>query len=256
MKNKTEKGRIQEEEYIFPYHYVPRFESGVFTQNININWGFEYLSSLEFLLELLKEIPFKSLIDVGCGDGRFCSEAAKRFPGRHICGVDISERAVSLACALNPGVEFFAGDIIDPAFKNLKEIRGGFDLAVSVEVLEHIKPAEASLFIEKTAHLLKPGGRLILTVPTLNTPLQAKHYRHFDYEMLEKLLKPEFAIEKCFYLNKISRGTDFIRKLLSNRIFILNSRRLRRWIYKRYVRKNLTADSKNGRRIVISAIKK
>jgi 2-polyprenyl-3-methyl-5-hydroxy-6-metoxy-1,4-benzoquinol methylase len=82
-KIETDKGRILEE-YIFPYHYIPRFEPGVFTQNMNINWGFEYLSSMEFLFGLLNDIPFKSLIDVGCGDGRFCSEAARRFPGRRI----------------------------------------------------------------------------------------------------------------------------------------------------------------------------
>jgi 2-polyprenyl-3-methyl-5-hydroxy-6-metoxy-1,4-benzoquinol methylase len=255
-KSETEKGRIQEEEYIFPYHYVPRFESGVFTQNININWGFEYLSSMEFLLGLLRDIPFKSLVDVGCGDGRFCSEAAKRFPGRRICGIDVSERAVSLARALNPGAEFLTGDITDSAFKGMKSVRGGFDLGVSVEVLEHIKPAGASRFIEKIALLLKPGGKLILTVPTLNTPLQAKHYRHFDYDTLEKLLKPSFGIERFYYLNRISHGTDLIRKVLSNRLFILNGRRLRGRIYKYYVKKYLIADNGNARRIVISAVKR
>jgi cyclopropane fatty-acyl-phospholipid synthase-like methyltransferase len=254
-KIETDKGHIQEEEYIFPYHYIPRFESGVFTQTMNINWGFEYLSSLEFLLGLLNNIPFKSLIDVGCGDGRFCSEAAKRFPGRRICGVDVSERAISLARALNPEVEFLAGDITNSAFKKMESLKGGFDLAVSIEVLEHIKPAEASRFMEKTALLLKPGGRLILTAPTLNTPLQAKHYRHFDFDSLDKLLKPNFNIEQFYYLNRISHGTDLLRKALSNRLFIINNRRLRGWIYKYYFKKYLIADITTGRRIIISAVK-
>jgi len=255
-KIETDKRRIQEEEYIFPYHYIPRFESGVFTQTMNINWGFEYLSSMEFLLRLLNDIPFKSLIDVGCGDGRLCSEAERRFPGRRICGIDVSERAISLARTLNPEVEFLAGDITNSAFKNMESIKGGFDLAVSVEVLEHIRPAEASRFVEKTGLLLKPGGRLILTAPTLNTPLQAKHYRHFDCDTLEKLLLPNFNIEQFYYLNRISRRTALLRKVLSNRLFIINSKRLRGWIYKYYVKKYLIADAATGRRIIISAIKR
>jgi 2-polyprenyl-3-methyl-5-hydroxy-6-metoxy-1,4-benzoquinol methylase len=254
-KIETEKRRIQEEEYIFPYHYIPRFESGVFTQTMNINWGFEYLSTMEFLLGLLKDIPFKSLIDVGCGDGRFCSEAAKRFPGKRICGIDVSERAISLARALNPEVEFLAGNITTSPFKEMKSAKGGFDLAVSIEVLEHIKPAEAPRFIEKIALLLKPGGKLILTVPTLNTPLQTKHYRHFDYDTLEQLLKPNFNIEQFYYLNRISRGTDLIRKVLSNRLFIINSKRLRGWIYEYYIKKYVIAKASTGRRIVVSAVK-
>jgi 2-polyprenyl-3-methyl-5-hydroxy-6-metoxy-1,4-benzoquinol methylase len=255
-KIEKEKGRIQEEEYIFPYHYIPRFESGVFTQNMNINWGFEYLSSMEFIFGLLNDIPFKSLIDVGCGDGRFCSEVAKRFPGRRICGIDISERAISLARALNPAGEFLTGDITDIVFKNLAYIKGGFDLAVSVEVLEHIKPTETLRFMEQTARLLKPGGRLILTAPTLNTPLQTKHYRHFDFDALDKLLKPNFNIEQSYYLNRISNGTSLIRKVLSNRLFIINSKCLRKWIYKYYVKKYLIADASTGRRIIISAVKR
>jgi 2-polyprenyl-3-methyl-5-hydroxy-6-metoxy-1,4-benzoquinol methylase len=255
-KIETEKGRIQEKEYIFPYEYVPRFESGVFTQNININWGFEYLSSMEFIFGLLNDIPFKSLIDVGCGDGRFCSEAARRFPGRRICGIDVSEKAISLARALNPMGEFLTGDITDNVFKNMASIKSVFDLAVSVEVLEHIKPAEALRFMEQTARLLIPGGRLILTAPTLNTPLQTKHYRHFDCNALEKLLKPSFKIEKFYYLNRISRGTSLIRKVLSNRLFIINSKCLREWIYKYYVKKYLIADIANSKRIIISAVKR
>ena len=258
MKKKsiTGKGLIQEKEYIFPYHYIPRFEGGVFAQYMNLNWGFEYLSAMEFIINLLKGVPFKSLIDVGCGDGRFCSEAARHFPNRRICGIDISDRAVSLAQALNPNLEFICGDSSDVSSVRNKSIKSGFDLAVSIEVLEHIAPAEANRFLKNIAAFLKDRGKLILTVPSINSPLQEKHYRHFDYETLEKLLQPSFKIEAVYFINKISFGIALIRKFLTNRFFIVNSPFLRKTLYRRYCKKYLSADSGNCKRIVILASKK
>jgi SAM-dependent methyltransferase len=252
----TGKGLIQEKEYIFPYHYIPRFEGGIFAQYMNLNWGFEYLSSMEFIIDLLKEVPFESLIDVGCGDGRFCAEAAKRFPGRRICGVDISERAVSLARALNPELEFIRGDISDVSSLQDKTYKNGFDLAVSIEVLEHIKPEEADRFLKNMAAFLKSGGKLLLTVPSVNSPLQEKHYRHFDYAAIEKLLQPYFKIEDVSYINRISLRVTLIRKFFTNRFFIVNSQFFRKMLYRRYCKKHLSAHSRNCKRLVILAGKK
>lgn len=259
MHGKKEFGKkelIQEEEYLFPYHYIPRLEKGVFSQFMNLNWGFEYLSAMEYLLNLLEKQRFESLVDAGCGDGRFCSEASRRFPGKRILGIDVSSRAVSIAGALNPGLEFISCDITDTASASTKSLEGSFDMAVSVEVLEHIKPEECEKFLLHVSKLIKRGGRLLLTVPTVNTPLQEKHYRHFTLELLKGLVEPYFEIESVFYLNKISWSANLLRKLMTNRVFIINSPLLRKWFYRRYCRKNLAAESGNGKRIVILSIKK
>lgn len=258
MKKKsiTGKGLIQEKEYIFPYHYIPRLEGGVFAQHMNLNWGFEYLSSMEFIFDLLNEVPFKSLIDVGCGDGRFCAEAVKHFPGKRVCGMDISNRAISIAQALNPGVEFICGDISGMSSARNKSFKEAFDIAVSVEVLEHIPPAGADRFLKNMASFLKPKGKLVLTVPSVNSPLQEKHYRHFDSGSIEKLLQPYFDIKKVYFLNKISFPAVLIRKFLTNRFFIVNSRFIRRFLYRHYCKKHLLAEQRSCKRIVIFAEKR
>src|ERR1043166_3143274 len=69
---------IQETEYQFPYHYIPTLENGNFSQVRKLRWGYEYLSYLRFILSRLDKIEFASLLDVGCGEGRFLCEVQKR----------------------------------------------------------------------------------------------------------------------------------------------------------------------------------
>src|SRR4051812_16394470 len=87
-----EREAIQEAEYEFPYHYIPQLENGNFSQVRKLRWGYEYLSYLRFILAQLEKLEFASLLDVGCGEGRFLSEVSKRFPDKNLKGVDRSQR--------------------------------------------------------------------------------------------------------------------------------------------------------------------
>src|SRR6185503_8675271 len=124
---------IQETEYQFPYHYIPTLENGNFSQVRKLRWGYEYLSYLRFILCSLQKIEFDSLLDVGCGEGRFLHEASKRFPEQRLVGMDLSARAVEYAKLLNPTVEFWSGDITDATLVSEK-----FDVITLIETLEHI----------------------------------------------------------------------------------------------------------------------
>ena len=70
MDNVQEK---QDEEYAFPYHYVSQFRNG-FTQVFNDTWGINYVSTIEYIIDQLKNEKFSSLMDIGCGDGRLVRE--------------------------------------------------------------------------------------------------------------------------------------------------------------------------------------
>jgi len=59
--------KLQEDEYEFPYHYLPTRDNLTYRHFKALNWGHEYLAYLEFLNNLLKMVPFQSLCDVGCG---------------------------------------------------------------------------------------------------------------------------------------------------------------------------------------------
>jgi len=68
-----------------------------------------------------------------------------------------------------------------------------FDLAVAVEVLEHVE--EDGLFLHEVARVLRPGGVFLMTTPngdTTPTPHNADHKRHYTRAQLHELLGAVF----------------------------------------------------------------
>jgi 2-polyprenyl-3-methyl-5-hydroxy-6-metoxy-1,4-benzoquinol methylase len=237
---------IQEAEYEFPYHYIPRLEGGNFSQVRKLRWGYEYLSYLRFILARLETIEFESLLDVGCGEGRFLSEVSKRFPNKKLAGADTSARALEYARLLNPQLKFTCGDITDPEL-----LAERFDVITLIETLEHVPPPEVPGFVRGLRHYLKSDGRLILSVPSENLRLNRKHYQHFNLDSLRSALRPHFAVTHHYFLNRISRWDKLLGKLLDNRLFILNEPRLLNALYRRYESSLLNALESDGKRICV-----
>src|SRR5688500_18918104 len=109
--------QLQEEEYNFPYHYVSEYKNG-FSQCFNDTWGINYISTIEFILSKLKGEEFNSLVDIGCGDGRLSKEIHDTFPGKHVEGIDYSDRAIKIAKALNPKIPFKNINILEENLSN------------------------------------------------------------------------------------------------------------------------------------------
>lgn len=241
----------QEDEYSFPYHHVVRRTNNRFSQCFNDEWGINYLATVEHLLDVISNEEFSSAIDVGCGDGRFSMELAKQFPSRRIVGVDISKRAISLAQAMFSYGEFRCVDIVS---ENLGD---SFDLAVLMEVYEHIRPSDASEFCKALADLLTPGGILYVTVPHENKPVEAKHYRHFTSKSLQEELARDFDILSMTFFEKIDFRKKLIDILLTNDMFVLNNGTISNMLYGYYCKKLfLTNNEDVCQRILVRAQKK
>ncbi len=106
-------------------------------------------------------------LDVGCGTGRVSFALAER--GYTVRGIDSEARVIDLARRIAAGracggkgqgrVEFAVGD-----FRSAAVVQpNAYDLVVCSEVLEHIEDYHP--VIEHMHAALKPGGRLIITVP-------------------------------------------------------------------------------------------
>ena len=54
----SEQFNLQEEEYEFPYHYIPTFKNGNFSQTIHWSWGFRYLGGIKIVMDCLKNEQF------------------------------------------------------------------------------------------------------------------------------------------------------------------------------------------------------
>jgi len=103
------------------------------------------------------------VLDIGAGYG-FIEELIQK-EGRKIslCGIDISP---SGAERLNSkfGNKFKVGDI-----RKIPYPSNSFDAIFVLEVLEHIAPAETFLAFNEVKRVLRPGGILIISVPTNET---------------------------------------------------------------------------------------
>lgn len=177
----------QEQEYIIPYHYLITYDKLLSfpTKLIACPHYINYLSIVK------KELaPFRGqrIIDIGCGDGRFCHEL--KGENAVVYGVDCSERAVTFASIMNPQANFQLGDITE----RLSFDDASFDQIVLIETLEHIQPDLIPHAMKEIHRVLNDEGELIITVPHINRKLDSKHYQHFTAKNLRSVLSSLFKI--------------------------------------------------------------
>jgi SAM-dependent methyltransferase len=121
------------------------------------------------------------LLDAGCGGGRHCFGAQSR--GAHVIGLDLDREALRIAQlgiaqrktegACGGGV--LCGDVFRLPFPD-----GRFDRVICAEVMEHVHDYEGAL--RELARVLRPGGRMAVTIPTAIT----EHvYLHLTREYFE-----------------------------------------------------------------------
>jgi SAM-dependent methyltransferase len=191
--------QTQESQYAFPYHYLD-VGSDHHRQVIAI----EYLSLLNRVKRQLAPFHGQSILDAGCGDGRFCYEL--RSERAEVTGVDYSERALAFARAFNPDVQFHCQPL------HTLELGREFDAITLIEVIEHIPPPLLPQAIQRIARHLSSAGRLVVTVPSKNLPLSPKHEQHFDEASLRAVLEPSFTVESV---------TGYARTGWERRIYLL-----------------------------------
>jgi 2-polyprenyl-3-methyl-5-hydroxy-6-metoxy-1,4-benzoquinol methylase len=226
---------IQDDDYSFPYHYVPQFREE-YTHTYSWPWGIYYASAMEFVLDRLALLNPEAIADVGTGDGRMVREINITLPNKKVIGFDYSERAIQLAKALNPTLEFYQADIT----KNT--ITERFDVITLIEVFEHIPLESANDFAKSIRRLLVNDGHLIVTVPHKNIPTSKKHFQHFSAEKLQSYFRDDFIVEKLVFLDKKGPVVSIVRWILENPYFILKHWGLRNRIYSFYKRHFLIAD--------------
>ena len=108
-----------------------------------------------WMLEALGDVSGKRVIDIGCGEGRFCRLLAGL--GADVTGIDLTEALVDRARSLAVGrEEYIVGNAED-----LSPIDDEcFDLAVSYIVLVDLFDHRGS--IQSAFRVLRPGGRLVV----------------------------------------------------------------------------------------------
>lgn len=118
--------------------------------------------------DLPKAWPGGRLLDVGFGDGSFLEAASAA--GWRASGVDFDAATVDSARAR--GLDAHWGSI--DAYRGCSEL---FDVITMSHVIEHVH--EPAALLENAYRLLKPGGRLWLETPNLESLGHRKFGRHW-----------------------------------------------------------------------------
>jgi SAM-dependent methyltransferase len=103
-------------------------------------------------------VPGSRILDIGCGSGGFLHAAR--------------ERSSAVVCGVEPHEEF-RGRLSQDGFQvrqSLSECAGErYDVALLFHVLEHVE--DPVRFLQEIRSLLKPGGTLVVEVPSMTDPL-------------------------------------------------------------------------------------
>lgn len=110
------------------------------------------------VVQFLESIaPGSTILDVGCGNGKYLS---LRSNDCTVHGCDASPELVKIARENHPNTHVIEANALKLPYKD-----NAFDAVMSVAVLHHMKtPEDRSTFISELQRVLKPNGRLLVTV--------------------------------------------------------------------------------------------
>jgi len=123
-----------------------------------------------------------SVLEVGCGTGRFLMQLAKAWPNARCTGADIDPTGIEIArnkigmAGMGSRIEVIESDVGDLP-------QGSFDAVVMIEVLHEIAPQIRQHVIDGCAHVLKPGGWLLIVDETYPTSLEEARRPEFQFPL-------------------------------------------------------------------------
>lgn len=109
-----------------------------------------YLAKIEYVRRWLSALPGETrVLDAGCGEGVLVDEFADRL---RMTGLDAS---------------YSSDRVTRGSLTALPYGNGEFDRALCLDVLEHLRFDEQPRALAELFRVLKPGGRLLVSVPNL-----------------------------------------------------------------------------------------
>lgn len=150
------------------------------------------------ILDLVRPLRPRRLLDAGCGTGTLLGELARG--GVDVAGVDTAPEAVGLCRSVVPGALLARADAACLPFAP-----GSFDTALALDVMEHVPEADA--VPREAFRVLAPGGHLVASVPAFRAlygerDRRAGHLRRYrKAEFLAALTSAGFTIRYVNHFN-------------------------------------------------------
>jgi SAM-dependent methyltransferase len=138
------------------------------------------------------------ILDAGCGSGRNMIELARHGT---VTAVELSHTSVCLARAREAG-EVIEGSVLEMPFSD-----GSFDLAVSLDVIEHLADDLAAL--RELRRAVAPGGWLLVTVPAYSwlwsghDEVNHHHRRYTSHSLVTVAQQAGWECRRTTYFNSL-----------------------------------------------------
>lgn len=192
-----------------------------------------YYSNARVEIQALLPADFKSVLEIGCGEGNTLAWLRAQQPDLLCHGIEIVPEVA--AVAQKRGLEIVVADVE----KDGITFNNQYDLILCLDVIEHLKDPWAALKIFTSS--LKPGGYLITSIPnvshisilsnlifhdewsyTEDGILDSTHIRFFTGKTIIKLLASaglQVQARQYKFLRKTHRNLNFLTFGIFKRFF-------------------------------------
>ncbi len=142
------------------------------------------------VIAALKAAGAKSVLDLGCGEGKLLRSLLRDPAFERLCGVDVSHRALQIARSRLrldelPDRQRNRVELLHGSLMYRDDRLAGYDAAAVVEVIEHLDPPRLAAFERVLFEFARPGT-VVLTTPNAEynvkwESLPAGRFRHRDH---------------------------------------------------------------------------
>ncbi len=138
------------------------------------------------------------ILDLGCGDGLLSIALAKKK--NSVIGIDVSDVSIELANKNKrifncQNVKFRQMDCRRLLFPN-----DHFDLAVSVDLIEHLHPDDLSLYLDEVHRILKKNSLYLISTPNkIFYQSGGLHLKNYTHSSIEKVLSQKFLVKSPIF---------------------------------------------------------
>lgn len=189
---------------------IPELESKGVTQTYNkIATAFSNTRTKpwDWIQNFLKSLPNESkVLDIGCGNGRNMTNVMEG-QNHKFKGVDSCQEFVDIAN--KNGKDVVLGDMCQLPFED-----NSFDAILNIASFHHLSTTNRrTQGLKEMKRVLKPGGKILMSVWAITQPKNSKNYGKFNYGpniVPWKNKKGDIEGERYYYIFQIKELTDLI----------------------------------------------
>lgn len=156
------------------------YSSALFADRANEDLQSAQTRKYQRLLDALDARPGEHILEIGCGWGGFAELAARR--GLRVTGLTLSREQLEYGRRRLESAGL--ADQVELRLQDYRDVRGQFDHAVSIEMMEAVGEAYWPTYYQALRRLVRPGGRIALQVITINEDDFARYRREPDFIQL------------------------------------------------------------------------